>query len=100
VRRAYLGIAGGSRPLHPQVARSLGRSSAIGIADVVEGSPAARAGLQPGDLILDVEGVPVQEAGDLQRLMGVDAIDRPLSLRVAQHGRIRTITVTPVEMTG
>lgn len=59
-----------------------------------------RTRLQPGDLILDVAGVPVQEGGDLQRLMGVDAIDRPLSLRVAQHGRIRTITVTLVEMTG
>jgi S1-C subfamily serine protease len=100
VRRAYLGIAGGRWPLHPQVARLLGRASGIAVASVVEGSPAAHAGLQQGDIILDVDGVPVQDAGDLQRLMTAEVINRPISLRVAQHGHIVTITATPVEMTG
>ena len=99
VRRAYLGIAGGRWPLHPQVARLLGRTSGIAVASVVEGSPAARAGLQQGDIILDVDGVPVQDAGDLQRLMTAEVINRPISLRVAQHGHIVTMTATPVEMT-
>src|SRR6059058_5159911 len=45
VRRAYIGIAGGTRPLPPRVARELGSSEGIEIVEVVEGSPAARAGL-------------------------------------------------------
>jgi S1-C subfamily serine protease len=40
-RRAYLGIAGGSRPLPPRLARRLGRGSGVEVVQVVEGSPAA-----------------------------------------------------------
>src|SRR5437764_797437 len=47
VRRAYLGIAGGSRPVPPRVAATLGRRQAIEVVEVVAGSPAERAGLRP-----------------------------------------------------
>src|SRR5438128_7963183 len=69
VRRAYIGIAGGARPLPPRFATQLGRDSAIEVVEVVEGSPAARAGLRPEDLIVEVDGTPMADVGDLQRLM-------------------------------
>src|SRR5438874_1043045 len=68
-RRAYLGIAGGRRPLPPRAADELDRRFGVEIVQVVEGSPAAVAGLRQEDLILDVEDTPVQQPGDLQRLM-------------------------------
>ena len=65
---------------------------------MVQGSPAARAGLRPGDLLLDVGGTPVRSAGDLQRLMAAGAIGRPLSLRVLRDGRIDDIDAVPGEL--
>src|SRR6266567_2200890 len=51
-RRAYLGIAGGTRPLPPRLARELGRSAGVEVVEVVSGSPAAEAGLRAEDLIV------------------------------------------------
>jgi S1-C subfamily serine protease len=98
VRRAYLGVAGGTRPLPPPTARRLGRRTGVGVAEVVEGSPAARAGLRAGDLLLEVGGIPVQAAGDLQRLMVAGAIGRPLALRALQGGRLVELTAVPAEL--
>ena len=50
--RAYIGIAGGSRPLPPRLARELGRTAGVEVVEVVAGSPAATAGLRPEDLIV------------------------------------------------
>ena len=69
VRRAYVGIAGGPRPLSPRVVAELGRDRAIEVVEVVPGSPADRAGLRAEDLIVSVDGVDVTDVGDLQRLM-------------------------------
>src|SRR5213596_962796 len=52
-RRAYLGLALGSRPLPPRLARRLGRESGVEVVQVVEGSPAAKAGLRPEDLVVE-----------------------------------------------
>ena len=98
VRRAYLGVAGGTRPLPPRITRQLGRRSGVGVAEIVEGSPAARAGLRAGDLLLEVDGVPVHGAGDLQRLMVAGAIGRPLTLRALQGGRLIELTAVPSEL--
>src|SRR5437588_782470 len=68
-RRAYLGIAGGPRPLPPRLARELGRTSGVEIVNVVEGSPAAAAGLRPEDMVVAVDGPPVEPGEALQRLM-------------------------------
>ena len=46
-RRAYLGIAGGTRPLPPRLARELGRAAGVEVVEVVPGSPAAAAGCAP-----------------------------------------------------
>ena len=98
VRRAYLGIAGGPRPLPPRVATEVGRQRGIEIVEIVPGSPAARAGIRSEDLIVEVDGVPVSGMDDLQRLMDGSAIGRRMPVRVFRNGRTLTVDVTPVEL--
>jgi S1-C subfamily serine protease len=98
VRRGYLGIAGGTQPLPLAAAERLGRQGGIGVMEVVEGSPAARAGLRPGDLIVEVGGVPVSKAGDLQSQMIGAAVGRPLEVEVLREGRLVRMTAVPIEL--
>ena len=97
-RRAYLGIAGGSRPLPPRVARRLGRQSGVEIVQVVEGSPAAAAGLRPEDLIVELDGSPVTDVGDIQGLMVVERIGVPVPMRVLREGRELELSLVPAEL--
>jgi S1-C subfamily serine protease len=98
VRRAYVGIAGGPRPLPPRVAAELGREAAIEVVEVVPGSPASAAGLLPEDLIVAVDGRDVSDVGDLQRLMVAERIGRAVELAVVREGRRVTLAITPVEL--
>jgi S1-C subfamily serine protease len=98
VRRAWLGIAGARRPLSPRIARRLGHPAGIGVEEVVPGSPAAAAGLRTGDLILEVDGHPVADAGDLQRLMLDEAIGRAMRLRVLRLGELVELNAVPAEL--
>jgi S1-C subfamily serine protease len=96
--RAYIGIAGGSRPLPPRLARELGRSAGVEVVEVVEGSPAAQAGLRPEDLIVAVGGVPVEGADDLQRLMAGELIGERVTAAVVREGRRLEVELVPVEL--
>jgi serine protease Do len=100
VRRAYLGIAGGSRPLPPKLARSLDREAAIEVVEVVSGSPADRAGVRPEDLILDVDGEPVADVSGLQRLMGPERIGAPVAFRIVRNGNELELRLVPSELQG
>jgi S1-C subfamily serine protease len=99
-RRAYLGIAGGSRPLPPRVAGRLGRESGVEVVEVVEDSPAARAGLRPEDLIVELNGVPVQSVDDIQKLMVGELIGAQVHARVLREGSERELDLVPVELVG
>ncbi len=96
--RAYIGIAGGSRPLPPRLARELGRAACVEVVEVVEGSPAAKAGLRPEDLIVDVGGTPVEGADDLQRLMTGELIGERVAATVVREGRVLELELVPVEL--
>lgn len=98
VRRGYLGIAGGTQPLPRAAAARLGRKGAIGVMEVVEGSPAALAGLRAGDLIVGVGGQPVTRAGDLQGHMIGAAVGQALEIEVLRDGRLVRHTAVPVEL--
>src|SRR4029077_2974777 len=97
-RRAYLGIAGGSRPLPPRVARELERTRGIEVVEIVPGSPAEAAGLRPEDLIVAVDGRPVAEVDELQRLMVGDRIGSDVALEVLREGRPVTLRLVPTEL--
>ena len=97
-RRAYLGIAGGPRPVPPRLASELGRRNAVEVVEVVDGSPAAHAGLRPEDLIVALDGTPVSSAGDLQRLMTDERIGETLTVTVVRQGTPVDVDVTPEEL--
>jgi S1-C subfamily serine protease len=98
VRRAYLGIAGGTRALPPAIGQKLGRKAGVEVQEVVSGSPAASAALQSGDTIVSVAGTPVAKAGDLQRLMVEAHIGSKLVLEVLRGDHLITLEVVPVEL--
>jgi S1-C subfamily serine protease len=98
VRRAYLGIAGGTRPLPPAVREKLGRRAGVEVHEVVTGSPAAGARLQAGDVIVSVGETAVSKAGDLQRLMVETHIGSRLALTILRGDRLLTVEVVPAEL--
>src|ERR1700724_2389402 len=93
VRRAFLGIAGGTRPLPPAVAERLGRKAGVEVQEVVAGSPAAASALRTGDVIVSVADVAVAKAGDLQRLMVEAQIGAKLPLTVLRSDKLVTVEV-------
>ena len=99
VRRAYLGVVGGSRPLSPRRAEELGQQNGVGVIDVTSGSPAERGGLRPADTILGVDGSATESTGDLQRVMTAASIGRTLRLLVLRDDRVVHVDVVPTELT-
>jgi S1-C subfamily serine protease len=100
VRRAYMGIAGGPRPLPPHARARIGRTAGVEIVEVASGSPAEHADLRAEDLIVELDGRAVERVDDVQRTMTEDAIDRPLPIRVLRGERLLDLSVRPTELAG
>src|ERR1017187_7555671 len=98
VRRAFLGVAGRAQPLSPRLAGQLRQARGLRVVEVVPGSAADGAGLRPGDVIVELDGHAVQNAGDVQRLMMAEVVDRFAVLRVVRDGELRTVTAIPAEL--
>ena len=98
VRRAYLGIAGGPRPVPPAARATAGAGTCIEVVEVVDASPAARAGLRPEDLILEVDGTRTERVEDLQRLMVADMIGVRVTVRLLRAGRELEVELIPEEL--
>jgi len=99
VRRAWLGVVGGPRPLPPRLAGATGRARGLEVVQTLDGSPAGTGGVRPGDVILELDGAPVEGVADLQRHLGVEAIGRRVGLRLARGERIVELDVVPEELT-
>jgi serine protease Do len=97
-RRAYLGIAGGPRPLPPRLARKLGRASGVEVVQVVEGGPAERAGMRPEDLIVELDGTAIEGMDELQRVVVSELIGRPVRAKVVREGREENLELVPAEL--
>jgi len=98
VRRAHLGIAVQTVPMPRKIALRIGAGThAVRIEDVEPGGPADSAGLQPGDIIVALEGVSVTGADDLMRLLGGDRIGRTVEVGTLREGRLRKFGVTAGE---
>ncbi len=66
--------------------------------EVVDGSPAQRAGIRPGDILVAGDGEPLRDARDLQRMMTGDRVGGSVDLTVIRRGVISTIVTRPVEL--
>ena len=99
VRRGWLGIAGAQSPLPPALAAKVGRRSGLRVAQVIDGSPAAHAGLRLGDIMVSVNGEDVVTSTALQRLMVEDAIGRRLEITVWRNGALVDVIAVPRELT-
>ena len=100
VRRAYLGLVSRPSPLPPELAAKMSRRNGLRVVEVVTGSPAHRAGLTGGDLLLTAGRRPVTDAQSLQRLLFDDAIGRPLPITVWRRGAMVDVITVPTELTG
>jgi serine protease Do len=65
---------------------------------VVTGSPAARAGLRPEDLIVAVDGQAMEDVGDLQRLMVAERIGKGVEVELVRDGRFLKLDLVPREL--
>jgi S1-C subfamily serine protease len=100
VRRAYLGLVSRPAPLPAELAAKTQRRRGLRVAEVIIGSPADRAGLTGGDLLLTAGRRPVTDAQSLQRLLFDDAIGRPLPITVWRRGAMVDVITVPTELTG
>jgi serine protease Do len=98
VRRAWIGIAGGTRPLPPAVANQLDRERGLEVVEVIAGSPADQAGVRPEDLVVGIDGEPVGGVDDVQRLLTAATIDRSVELAIVRGGTQRRLALVPREL--
>ena len=98
VRRAHIGIAAETVPLPRRLALATGAGArAIRVSEVEPGGPAAAAGVLAGDLVLSVDGVPVEGADALIRLLNAERIGKATTLALLRGGVVEHRTVVPVE---
>ena len=98
VRRAYLGIVGGTRRLSAALAERLGRTTGLEVVQLLDGSPAAAAGIRPGDLILSLNGRTIAGVADLQRSLVGDVVGRPIEVVLERGSAIAELAITPSEL--
>ena len=94
VARGYLGVA--IDPLTPELAEQFGLPGQTGvlIRSITPGSPAQKAGLQPGDVIVAINGTPIQGARDLVRLIASAAVGSKVELQTLRDKKEQTLSVT------
>ncbi|MBX3606857.1 MAG: trypsin-like peptidase domain-containing protein [Piscinibacter sp.] len=101
VRRAHLGVGGSTLALDRRIVVALGltQASAVRIATLEPGSPAERAGLRVGDLLLGADGRDIASVDALHQLLDADRIGREITLRLLRPGATQAIylAVRPVE---
>ena len=97
-RRAWIGIAGGPRPLPPRLATALDQRGGVEVVEVVPESPAARAGLRGEDLIVAVNGSRVEGVDDLLREVSGELIGSRVRLDLVREGRRLSVDVVPIEL--
>lgn len=98
VRRAFLGVATAPAPLPPTLAERLGQQRGVRIVHVEPASPAAQAGLRPGDVLVSVASEPVRDAQGIQRRMFAEAIGQPLPITTFRNGAMVDVIARPTEL--
>jgi serine protease Do len=93
VERGWLGVT--IQPIDEEIAKSLGLDSEKGalVASVVPESPAARGGIEPGDVILEIDGRAVDRVKDLSRQVAEISPDETIELQVLRRGERKSLDV-------
>jgi S1-C subfamily serine protease len=94
IRRGYLGVATLGVRLPPGLAEATGSAAALLVSAVEEESPAARAGLSLGDLLVTLDDVPLHDVGDLLPLLDEERIGHVARARIARGGALQEVAVT------
>ncbi len=99
VHRAYLGLSCGTMTLTRRQIRHFGLSqrTAVRVQQVQDGSPAASGGLQRGDLVVRIDGTPVEDGDAVHRLLSQERIGVPVPVEVLRGPQRETLTVVPQE---
>ena len=100
VRRSYLGVAGQTVPLHRRVARyyNLDMNNGVFVTNVMKDTPAEKAGVLEGDMIVEFNGSLITGIDDLQKHLVIDIVGKKCSMVVLRHFTEKvTLEVTPVE---
>jgi S1-C subfamily serine protease len=103
VRRGYLGVAGQTQELHRRVVLTyeLPNSSGVRVMSVEVGSPAARVGVQEGDVIVGLDGVPIASVDALHQTLDASRVNRDCVLTLIRGVRTPAplyLTVRPAEV--
>ena len=98
VIRGWLGVT--IQPLTPELSKQfgLGDEKGVLVGDVVEDSPAEKAGIQRGDVIVEFDGKEVKDATNLRNIVAGTAPNTGVSLKIVREGRPKTVQVKIVEM--
>jgi len=99
VRRAFIGIAAQQTAIPPRRRRAFGlaQDSAVMVSSVEPDSPAGRAGLKAGDIVVALDGAAIAGADDLVRALTGDKIARNVALDVLRGTERLTVAMTPQE---
>jgi len=100
IRRSWIGVAGQTVPIHRRVVRfhRLAADQGVLVAGIEAGSPAGRAGLREGDVIVAFEGEPVSGIDELHRHLVAKLIGIPSSITVIRHTEKLALLITPEEL--
>lgn len=99
IQRAYIGVEAQTVPLHRRVVRfyDLAKETGVMVVGVTPGSPAERAGLHEGDVILALAGQPVAGIDDLHRLLTDTKVDAKNAITVLRHTERVELEIVPQE---
>ena len=99
IRRAYIGIEAQTVPLHRRVVRfyDLAKETGVMVVAVAGGSPAERAGLREGDVIIALGGQPVAGVDDLHRLLTDTQVDAKNLVTVLRRTERLDLAIVPHE---
>jgi len=94
VKRGYLGIL--SQPVRLPDGQKLGLTQKGGllVVGVEDGSPAGRGGLIVGDILVTLDGQPVEDTDDLLVLLGSDRVGRAVPVKLVRGGELEELEIT------
>jgi S1-C subfamily serine protease len=97
VKRSYVGLGGQDIPLHRRVVRfhKLSSDGGVLVVHVEPGSPAERAGVREGDVIVEFDGVPVEHMDELYRMLTEERVGKTTEMTVLRGLELQALLITP-----